>query len=61
MKPVTWVFLVIITIVFLVVVDQIPLVQDTITATGFSATEVIAGIGSVLMTFYIVLAIFEVR
>jgi hypothetical protein len=61
MKPFTWVTLVIITIIGLTGMSQIPLVQDLVTASGYSNTEVFAGMGSILTFFLVALAIFEVR
>jgi uncharacterized membrane protein YhaH (DUF805 family) len=61
MKPFTWVTLVLVTIMALVAMFQIPLVQDTVTASGFSSAEVESGIAGVLLVFYSVLAVFEVR
>lgn len=61
MKPVEWFTLLAVTVVALVALDQIPLVQDLITASGFSSTEVFAGIAGILLVFYTFLAIFFVR
>lgn len=61
MTPVVWFTLVVVTIIGLVALDQVPLVVDLVTATGFSSAEVFSGIGAILMVFYVVIAIFWVR
>lgn len=61
MKPITWITLVIVTVVALVGIWQIPLVTDLVTATGYSSTEVFSGIATIVIFFYFILAIFFVR
>jgi hypothetical protein len=61
LRPITWITLVMVTIVALAGISQIPLVQDLVTASGYSNAEVFSGIGGILFFFYVVLAIFEVK
>ena len=61
MKPFEWVTLVLVTIVAVIAMFQIPLVQDTVTATGYASAEVESGIIGVLLVFYTVIAVFMVR
>jgi hypothetical protein len=53
--------LLVVTIVALVGISQIPLVQDLVTASGYSQAEVFSGMGAILTFFYVLIAIFEVR
>lgn len=61
MKPIAFFTLVILTVVALAGISQIPLVQDSVTATGFTPAEVFSGIAAILLFFYTLLAIFVVR
>lgn len=61
MSPIAWFTLVILTIVALAGMSQVPLISDSVATSGFSSAEVFAGIGAVLMFFYVIIAIFEVR
>lgn len=61
MKPLTWFFALLIPIIMLVAMDQIQLVQDLITNSGYSSTEVMLGIGSIYTVFMFGLAVFVVR
>jgi len=61
MTPVVWFTLVIVTVIALVGMNQIPLVQDLVTATGYSSAEVFSGMGAILMVFYVIIGIFWVR
>lgn len=61
MKPLTWFFALLIPVIMLVAMDQIPLVQDSITASGYSAGEVLTGIALIYTTFMCGLAVFVVR
>lgn len=61
MSPIAFVTLCIVTFVALVGMFQITLVQDLITAAGYSTGEVFSGIATILTIFYFVLAIFTVR
>ena len=58
MTPLEFFILCVVTVVALMGISQIPLVADLVTASGYSATEVFAGISSVLLIFYVVLAVF---
>jgi hypothetical protein len=61
LTPVAYFALIIVTILAVVALDQVPLVQDAITKSGFSSAEVWAGIVSILVIFYTVLFVFTVR
>lgn len=61
MTPLAFVTLCLITFVALAGMSQVPLLQDSITASGFSSTEVFSGLGVILFLFYAVLAVFTVR
>jgi Na+/alanine symporter len=52
LKPLRYFILIFITVLALVALDQIPLVQDLITASGYSSSEVIGGTIGVLVIFY---------
>lgn len=54
MSPMMFVTLTLITVVALAGMSQIQLVTDVMTATGYSAAEILSGIGSILMLFYTV-------
>lgn len=61
MKPVTWFTLLMVTLVALAGISQIPLIQDLVTASGYSNAEVFSGLGTLIMFIYVVIAVFEVR
>ena len=61
MKPLEFYILCIVTVVALMGMSQIPLVADVVTATGYSSTEVFAGISGILLLFYTVIAVFTMR
>lgn len=61
MKPFTWVTLVLVTIMAVIAMFQIPLVQGLVTGSGYSAAEVESGMVGIMLVFYTVLAVFEVR
>jgi len=61
MKPIEFFILCLVTVVGLMGMSQIPLVADLVTASGYSATEVFAGISSILLLFYCILAVFTMR
>jgi hypothetical protein len=61
MKAFTWVTLLVLTVLALGGIFQIPLVQDLVTATGYSLAEVFSGMAAILVFFYVMLAIFAVR
>lgn len=52
MKPLRYFILIFITVLALVALDQVPLVQDLITASGYSPSEVIGGVIAILVIFY---------
>lgn len=61
MTPLEFFILCLVSVVALMGISQIPLVSDLVTASGYSSTEVFAGLSSILLIFYTVLAVFTMR
>ncbi len=50
-----------VSIMAVIAMFQIPLVQGLVTGSGYSAAEVESGMVGIMLVFYTVLAVFEVR
>jgi hypothetical protein len=61
MKPLELFILLIVIPLALVGIGQVKLVSDVITATGYSATEVLSGIAVVIDFFILIVALFTMR
>lgn len=61
MKPLEFFGLLLITTLAMIGLSQIPLIQDLITASGFSSSEVWSGIGTILLIFYAVVYAVKVK
>lgn len=61
MKPLVFLTLMVVGIIALAALDQIQLVQDLITKSGYSGAEVLSGIGGIYVVFLTLLAIVDAR
>jgi hypothetical protein len=61
MRPYTFFAMVVVTIAALVAMFQVALVQDVISSTGYSTSEVFSGLVAILVIFYAVILVFFVR
>ena len=61
MSPYVWFVMLVVVVMALVALDQIQLVQDLVTASGYSSSEVFAGLGGIFLVFWVMVGIIEVR
>ena len=61
MNPLEFLILVVVTLLALIGLSQVPLIQDVITHSGFSAAEVWSGVGVIMIIFYTMLLALAVK